>query len=320
MKVLVYGWYHQLNIGDELFVNAFRKLFPDFEFSFRENISVKHLEGIDAVFFGGGSFLLGKPQISEDALQIIKTKPIFYLGVGIESDIHPIHQELIGRAKLIATRSLDQVDRIRALNPSVMWIPDLVYCLQDDIVLSPKINRSVLVLPNISVVPHHLDANWMHASWAHFKSEFSQFLDGLVIEGYKLDFMSMCRGAKVNDDWPAGEIIGHMTRRDKYLLKDQPVGIEQVTRLMSQYSLVITQRFHGIVLSEMVKVPYIALHHHDKLKFTYPRNGAFISYYNCSKQLLNDTFDHTIRMNFGDELPIESNIFRTLVEEVRGLL
>jgi hypothetical protein len=70
----------------------------------------------------------------------------------------------------------------------------------------------------------------------------------------------------------------------------------------------------------MVKVPYIALHHHDKLKFTYPRNGAFISYYNCSKQLLNDTFDHTIRMNFGDELPIESNIFRTLVEEVRGLL
>ena len=320
MKILVYGWYHQLNIGDELFTDAFKNLFPDFEFIFRENVSSKHLEGVDAVFFGGGSFLLGKPQITEEALQIIKTKPIFYIGVGVESDIHPIHMELIGLAKLIATRSPEQVDRLKAMNPRVIWIPDLVYSLQDKVENSNKLNRSILILPNISVVPHHLNPNWMHASWGHFKSEFAQFLDILIQEGYKLSFMSMCRGAQVNDDWAAGEIISHMTRRGNYLLKDQPMGIEQVTRDISQYELIITQRFHGIVLSEMVRTPYIALHHHDKLKTTQPNNGDFISYYNCSKQLLIDSFEDTIKMKFDSSLPIESNIFKTLVEEVMSLL
>lgn len=320
MKVLVYGWYHQLNIGDELFVGAFRKLFPDFQFVFHQTVNSKNLEGIDAVFFGGGSFLLGKPQISEEALQIIKTKPIFYIGVGVESDIHPIHMELIGLAKLIATRSPDQVDRLKAMNPRVMWIPDLVYALQDKVEFSNKLSRSVLVLPNISVVPNHLDPYWMHASWNHFKSEFSQFLDILVQENYKIHFLSMCRSAALNDDWPAGEIISHMTRRGQYLLKDQPVGIERVTRTISQYNLIITQRFHGIVLAEMTRTPYIALHHHDKLKSTDPSNGSFLSYYNCSKQLLIDSFDRTMKMNFDRPLPIESDIYKTLVEEVRSLL
>jgi exopolysaccharide biosynthesis predicted pyruvyltransferase EpsI len=160
----------------------------------------------------------------------------------------------------------------------------------------------------------------MHASWNHFKSEFAQFLDLLVKDGYKIDFLSMCRADKLNDDWPASELIGHMAKRGKYLLKDQPVGIKDVTQLMSQYSLVITQRFHGIVLSELVKTPYIALHHHDKLKLTYPRNGKFMDYYNCSKQLLTEAFQQTIKMNFDDSLPIESNTFKTLVEEVRSLI
>lgn len=320
MKVLVYGWYHQLNIGDELFVDAFRKLFPDFQFAFHEKVSAKNLEGVDAIFFGGGSFLLGKPEITEEALQIIKTKPIFYIGVGVESNIHPLHMELIALAKLVAIRSPDQVDRLKPINPNVIWVPDLVYALQDNIQLSDKSNRSVLVLPNISVVPNHLHPYWMHASWSHFKSEFAQFLDILVQEGYKLNFLSMCQGHQVNDDWAGGEIISHMARRGKYLLDEQPVGIGRVTSVISQYSLIITQRFHGIVLAEMTRTPYIALHHHDKLKFTQPRNGSFLSYYNCSKQLLIDSFDQTIKMKFANALPIESDIYKTLVERVRSLL
>lgn len=320
MKVLVYGWYHQSNIGDELFVDAFRTLFPDFQFVFVNNISVKHLDGVDAVFFGGGSFLLSRPLISNEALEIIKTKPIFYLGVGVESEIHPIHVDLMTRARLIAIRSLDQVDKIRVFNSNTMWIPDLVYALQSKVRLSPKENRSVLVMPNISVVPHHLDPYWRHTSWTHFKSEFAQFLDVLVEEGYSVNFLSMCHNGKDNDDWPAGEIIGHMTHRNDYVLDEIPSGIEPVTELLSKYSLIITQRFHGIVLSEMVRTPYIAIHHHDKLKYSYPRSGAFLSYYNGSKQLLIDSFNHTLRMKFNDSLPIESNIFEALSQEVRRLL
>ncbi len=320
MKVLVYGWYHHLNIGDDLFIDSFKKLFPNFDFVFTDSINLQSLSGIDAVFFGGGSFLGARPHITAEALELLKKMPIFYIGIGIEADIHPMHMELIGHARLIATRSPDQIDRVSVLNSSTLWIPDLIYCLQSDVDFSVKRNRSVLVMPNISVIPHHLDPYWMHASWAHFKSEFSQFLDTLVDEGYNLSFLSMCQGDKDNDNWAAGELISHMSYRDKYILEEKPVGIKNVTGLISQYGLVITQRFHGIVLSEMTKTPYIAIHHHDKLKYSYPRSGAFVSYYNSSKHLFADTFNHTIRMKFSDSLPIESNIFEELNQKVMSLL
>jgi hypothetical protein len=319
-KILVYGWYNHLNIGDELFVGAFRKLFPDFQFAFRDTITPSSLEDIDAVFFGGGSFLLARPNISEAALQILKTKKIFYLGVGVEADIHPTHLELISIAKLVATRSQDQLEKLKYFNPNSIWIPDLVYASQSEVEISPKISRSVLVMPNISVVPHSSDPYWAHASWAHFKSEFSQFLDYLVQEGHHIDFLSMCRGPTTNDDWAAGELIAHMVKRGKYLLQEQPVGIERVTSLISKYNIVITQRFHGIVLSEMTRTPYIAVHHHDKLKYCQPAEGTSLSYYNSSKHSFIDAFNSTIKMNFSKSLPIESNIFENLIQEVIGLI
>lgn len=320
MKVLVYGWYHQLNIGDELFKECFHKLFPQFDFVFVDSIKAQTLEGIDAVFFGGGSFLGARPNISNDALEIIKQKPIFYIGVGVEADIHPTHVELIRLARLVATRSIDQVDKVTYFNPNTMWIPDLVYCLQDGVVASEKKSRSVLIMSNISVVPSHQDPYWMHASWNHFKSEFSQTLDVIIDQGFTPHFFAMCQGKKDNDNWASSELIGHMTHRNKYIIDEYPVGIKDVTSLVSKYSLVITQRFHGIVLSEMTKTPYIAIHHHDKLRFSSPRSGAFVSYYSSSKQLLLDTFEHTMKMKFADSLPIESNIFETLSKKVISLL
>lgn len=320
MKVLVYGWYHKLNIGDELFMECFRKLFPQFDFVFVDNIKSESLNGIDAVFFGGGSFLGARPNISNDALEILKKKPIFYIGVGVESEVHPTHIELISLARLVAIRSIDQIDKISFFNPNTIWIPDLVYCLQDDIFISDKKNRSVLVMPNISVVPHHLDPYWKHASWNHFKSELGQTLDVLIEHGYMPHFFAMCQGKKDNDNWASGELIGHMTHRDQYIIDEYPVGIKDTTALVSKYNLIITQRFHGIVLSEMTKTPYIAIHHHDKLRFSSPRRGAFISYYNSSKQLLLDSFEHTMKMKFTDSLPIESNIFETLSQKVISLI
>lgn len=320
MKILVYGWYHQLNIGDDLFISAYKKLFPNYEFIFRNNIRLQDLQDIDAVFFGGGSFLLEDPFITTEALAKIKRMPIFYIGVGVEADIHTTHMTLISLAKIVATRSSDQIDKLKMLNPNSMWIPDLVYSLQSDIKKSEKISRSVLVLPNISVVPHHMEPYWKHASWAHFKSEFAQFLDGLRVDGFKIDFLSMCRGEKDNDDWAASEIIGHMAYRGKFLLNEQPVGIEQVTGLISKYSMVITQRFHGIILAEMTKTPYMAIHHHDKLKFTKPSTGAFLSYYGSSKQNFFDKFNSTLKLNFSDSLPIEPNIFEAFSQKIIELV
>ena len=85
MKVLVYGWYHQGNIGDDLFMEAYHHLFPSLQLVFTETITSDKLQDVDAVFLGGGSFLLDAPRATDEALQLLKKKKIFYLGVGVES-------------------------------------------------------------------------------------------------------------------------------------------------------------------------------------------------------------------------------------------
>lgn len=320
MKVLVYGWYHQDNIGDDLFIEAYQYLFPNLQFTFTEVITSDKLQNVDVVFFGGGSFLLDRPRIDDDALAALKTKKIFYIGVGVEGAIHPIHMELMSLASLVAIRSPDQIDNIKSINSNVILIPDLVYSLQDKVINSISDNKSVLFLSNVSVLPHVSNSHWKHAAWEYFKSECSQFLDWLVNNGYQIKLFSMCRSTKLDDDWVSTELVSHMENRNRnYLLQDRPNSIQGITKLFSQFDTVITQRFHGIVLSEMSGVPYVAIHHHDKLKPSQSSHGQFLSYYNVSKHSFIEAFKQ-VRLNYDHILPIKNDIFKALVEEVLTLL
>jgi polysaccharide pyruvyl transferase WcaK-like protein len=320
-RVLVYGWYYQGNIGDDFFIGAFRHLFPEISFVFTDHISVSYLQEVDAVFFGGGSFLYDAPNINNEALQLLKQKKIFYLGIGIEPNIHSIHLELMSQAQLIATRSSDQIDRIRILNKNSILIPDLVYSLQSQIVNSPKKNRSVLILPNSNVLPQLSDPHWKHAAWGYFKAEFAQFLDWLIEENYTVNFFQFCQAFKMHDQWAAYELLSLMNRRDNiFVLQEDYSKIELASQLLSQYSIVITQRYHGIVLSEMTHTPYISLYHHDKLKPANSDNGKFISYYGLSKRNMINAFNLSLKIDFANSLPIESNTFKTFSEKVIGLI
>jgi polysaccharide pyruvyl transferase WcaK-like protein len=287
MNILVIGWYNAGNIGDELFKDAFRHLFPDYIFHFSNAIKTEDLKWAEAVFIGGGSFLHGKPNIKDDDMSILISKKIFYIGVGIEDEIHPYHLDLMKVAKLIAIRSPDKFYNIHAINEKTMIIPDLVYSL-NNIGVSERIPRSVLVIPNIEVVPKHSDAQWKHTSWLHFKSEFAQFLDVLVEKKHKISFLPMCANDSLNDNAAAFEIINMMSKR-KYgqILPHITHTIDSVTKIISAHDFVITQRFHGHVLSEMTHKPCLTIHHHDKLKVF-----NSISYYGTYKQLLLDQFDH----------------------------
>ncbi len=319
-KVLVYGWYHQGNIGDELFMDAFKHLFPNFDFEFTEIITSKKLQDVDAVFFGGGSFLLGLPNIEGSALQQLKSKKIFYIGVGVETHIHPIHIELMKLAKLIATRSSNQISRLLTINPNVIGIPDLVHALQSKVPSYVKQKKTILVMPNICVVPKVSDAHWKHAAWTYFKSEFVQFLDFMSGNGHKIKFFPMCENLEASDTWASNELVSHMEKRHaSMILLNPPKAFEEVISLVSQHELLITQRFHGIVLSEMAGTPHMSIHHHDKLKNHKSNSGQSISYYNSSKQLFIDTFN-SILSNSTDSLPIESNTFEELIKAVISLI
>jgi polysaccharide pyruvyl transferase WcaK-like protein len=298
-KLFIYGWYYHGNSGDELFKSAFSLLFPNYKLIFSD--SFDNIQDASAIIIGGGSFVYSDPKISN--LDLIKSKPIFYLGIGVEKQIHPVHQELMKIAKLIAVRSSYSLEQVKQLNPNVIVIPDLVYSLSKPTNIR-KLQSSILILPNHTLVPQWNDPYWKHQSWSHFKLEFAQFLDDLS-KDHEIHFYPMCENLDSNDAWAAIEIINKMQHKNlTHILSPR---IDNILETFSTYQHIITQRYHGIVLAELLDIPYINIHHHDKLKYAEPCNGNKISYYNLSKDVLHQSFNL-----IKPSLSIDKNIFTQL--------
>jgi len=315
MKVLVYGYYGKSNLGDDLFADAFNKLFPTYQFTFTDHIKIDYLKGIDAVFFGGGSFLAESLKATTDAFEELKKYKLFYIGVGSETALDSRHQELMALAQLIAVRTNQNFSNIKKLNSNSIVIPDLVYSLNANLSAN-KLEKSILVIPNILVVPKWNDPHWKHASWEYFKIEFAQVTDQLIKDGYKVDFLSFCENIYLNDSYAAGELISRSNTITEKKLHGKPGDFQAAIDIISQYKLIITQRFHGKILADLAGVPSLTIYHHDKLKGV---NSISIPYYGTSKAVLLDNINSII-INYKDILPIDRDIFSELSRRVEYAL
>lgn len=315
-QILVYGFYKSPpNLGDYLFTHAFQYLFPHLDFTFTDHISVDNLSQCDAVFIGGGSLLDGVPHISDKALQELKTKKIFYISIGAETDIHPIHKELLAQACVVAVRS--GLEKIKDINSNAILIPDIIYSLRHQAKSLPKIPKSILVIPNAMVVPTWSEPHWKHVSFDFFKQEIAQVLDHYLKSDFRVDFYPFSQVAGQNDEWAAFEILNRMERKPYQSLAIAQT-IEEITQLFSQYDVIITQRYHGAILAEVSQVPYLCLYHHDKLRNTNYNLGQFVSYFEVSKARLQKEIDFLLQNSI--VLPIEQDIYKSLVMLVNKCL
>jgi len=287
--ILVYGWYNHGNIGDELFKLAFQKLFPEQVFIFTDILNAELLNSVSTVFFGGGSFLLDPPNISAEDLNLLKSKKIFYIGVGVEEIIDPIHIDLLKISHFIAIRNSNKLDKILEINKNTICIPDLVNYLNPKI-SNFKRSKSVLILNNTFVVPNYDEPYWKHTAWHYFKSEFAQFLDFLIEEGHSVTFFGMSH----NDLDASVEILNIMKHKESDFISN--TDFECITKIFSQYEVLITQRFHGAILGNMLKIPHLVISHHNKLK----NFSNSLSYYEISKKALIDFFNKIQDMEFKD--------------------
>lgn len=288
--ILIYGHYGHQNIGDELFKESFEILFNssynNYNLIFTDFLNIEMFKNVDALIFGGGSFL--NQPISGfnifDFNSIINSIPIFYIGVGLETEIHADHWYFLNQAKLVASRTEDCLklnSYKKQLN--IIDIPDLVYLLKDKINNCEKHSNSVLILPNVSVLPLHNSPAWVNSSWENFKNQFAQFLDYLVDEKYNLTFYPMCSNKIEHDNFASYQIISMMKHRDYNMVKSS--NYQNIYSYLSSAESVITQRYHGIILSELANVPVLPIYHHDKLKVT-----DALPYYEISKDRLLNNF------------------------------
>lgn len=318
MKILVFGFFNKDNLGDELFKEAFKHLFPEFDLYFTDYITIELLKNKDAIFIGGGSFLDQNPTIQEGALIPLAKIPLFYIGIGAETTIHETHKNLMRRAKLIAIRS-PHLDKIKEINENVIEIPDIVYSLASKINNKNKIDKSILYIPNSLLLPKWNDPHWKHMSWSYWKLEIAQTFDYLIENGYIISTYPMSINVKSNDNDAALEIFNMMHCNDR-VLKLDPYNFnefDKIISLFSRFSTIISQRYHGSILAEMAGAPYISIAHHDKLKQTYYNYGSFTSYFETSKsKLLNE-----IKNSYNQKIiPIDTNIFDGLVDLVNKCL
>jgi polysaccharide pyruvyl transferase WcaK-like protein len=285
LKVLVFGFYYKNSIGDDLFKEAFKFLFPQLDFIFTDRITKDQLALVSTVFIGGGSFLETNLDIKTEVFLLLKTKNIFYIGIGAETEISYDHKQLLSIAKLIAIRTPKHIDKIKSINTKTIIIPDLVYALPK-YQHSIKENKSILILPNAHIIPKWFDEHYKHIAWDAFKSEFAQFLDVLIEEGYKVNFFSMCSSQYIDDSWATTSIISSMRYGDGiYNIGQKCIDMASIIELFSKYQLILTQRYHGIILSDILNINHIAVSHHNKIA-----SNNTIPYYGLSKKSLLDNF------------------------------
>ena len=113
-SVLVYGWYNHGNVGDELFRESFKVLFPGANLEFSDRLTEKNLTGKSAVVFGGGSFLYKAPWADLRALNILQNIPTAYIGVGVEDVVDDVHLRLMKKSKFVAVRTVLGVNFFRS--------------------------------------------------------------------------------------------------------------------------------------------------------------------------------------------------------------
>jgi exopolysaccharide biosynthesis predicted pyruvyltransferase EpsI len=322
MEVLVLGYYNKSNLGDQLFILAFQKLFPKLTFTFTDMITAGMVKSgrFGCFFIGGGSLLDGTPGIAKDAFPLLKNRIIAYIGVGAETEIHPLHEELLSIAKLIAIRNPDTSilsDRIN--NQNIISIPDLVYSLTPNLTPVER-NSRLLFIPNFLVVPKHYDPYWKASAWQRAKFSIAEALDKLIedkrISG--VDCFSMSVSKSCNDANAMVEIANLMKYGWDVNYRQSSGLLKEDARLVSLYASVITQRYHGIILAEMAQTPHAILSHHDKLAFHSPKHGETVDYYSVSKHRIIETFDSIITDSY-PKLAINPNAYVDLIQRVETL-
>ena len=319
---LVYGFYGKKNLGDELFKLAFQKLFPTVQFKFVDRLLKSDLSNHQVIIFGGGSFLDGEisSDCSSELIQLLINKCVMYIGVGIETNINPTHNQLMNSAKLIATRSVGFKTKFSKMEGQYLEIPDIVYALGYNNLSAKSTNKSVLIIPNAELLPRHNSPIWKMAAWEHFKVQMAQFLDELKIQKYSINFLPMSCNQITHDLGAAVEIINRMKHGsfDDQLPLDQQVLTNNFTNIMnliSKYDLIISQRLHGSILAHLANKPCMVLSHHDKLANCIASDH--LPYYEVSKAKLLKSFQDV--KNHIPE-PIKMDSFEMLKISVDNLL
>lgn len=294
-KLLVYGWYGHENLGDELMAEALRQILPDDDLRFVDTLDFNVVQGADAILVGGGSFLYAPMRMKgEGVLGAIASKPIVYVGVGSETDVHEHHAKWLSKSVAAFTRSKKPSEAWRKAAPHYQTLPDLTMCLDAKRNATPMSAKRLLYVPNAELVPTRSAPAYKKPAWEYFKSEISQAFDALIEDGWTITTAPFSDASGMRDQWAAFEVTAMCDKRWKVQslepswmkggYKRKEFSFESVVNEYCRHSVVLTQRFHGAVIAQATQTPCVVVHHVDKLEQA--QDAGKVPYYGFRKDLI----------------------------------
>lgn len=291
-KIAVIGWYNHGNVGDEAFKKAFQALFPQFDFDFQAHVPGNVNDVYDAVWVGAGSFL--DEQVG--GLEDVKL-PTAFLGIGMGHAPGDRLLSVMAKAKALVVRDQLTFKNLISVGLSPEVAPDLAFANPVLANPTPPEGKKAVVLLNDFFCPKMGGTSWQKSAWDWFLHEFARTCEGLIYDGYELDFVPMCIGG-IDDRRPAGMVQGYLPEqlfeKTKWMTTAPGTNVphEQcVHNAIAEASLVITQRFHGMVYSAQMGKPFIAIAGHDKIKGLAGdlKWGGVVDYYGFSRTMFRGT-------------------------------
>lgn len=315
-KILVYGWYGHENLGDELMAEALRQILPEHTLRFVDTLDANVVQGADAVLVGGGSFLYAPMRFKGDSvLTALASKPIIYVGVGSETDVHAHHVKWLSKSVAAFTRSKKPSDAWKKAAPHYQTLPDLTMCLEAQKNATPMTAKRLLYIPNAELIPTRSAPSYKKPAWEYFKSEVSQAFDALIEDGWTITTAPFSNASGMRDQWAAYEVTAMCDKRWKVksLEPSWMAGdsFEAVTREYAKHSVVLTQRFHGAVIAAATETPCVVLHHVDKLEQA--QDSGKVSYYGVRKDLVLDA----VKNAKAQAKTVDQEVFSPIVNALR---
>ncbi len=259
MKINVVGWYEVFNLGDQAFKSSFRKYLGECTFS---NFA---WPGFDHYIFGAG----GSP--TERVLNSIKSgvidtkTPIRCMGTDIPLNGQEWDKFRNFNWKFIGCRSVKYTKIANEQNLLVHHTPDIVFGCDAPVYPESK-EDTITVIPMMHVSGHqHINS--------HVEEQLLFALSKLK-DKYQIKFLPFCFAPTDSDYLYSLKLCRMLNLPDENVLIK--TDLDDVMNFLAQQKLVITERFHGAILSTMAGTPFVNIAYSGKhTEFTKDNNLEF---------------------------------------------
>lgn len=296
MKAMVVGWFDRFNIGDESYKLTFPKLFPEYDFVFKD------YEKADICILGGGD-ILSESYVNIALKADVKKRFIFSASANLNTPFHLLKNfdSIIVRDNYSYNLLLENgvncilgADAAFSLQPNKLEGKNLLHNMFEE-------NKLDLYSKVIGVV---LNGHLGQAKDAQLARDFITLNKAVQDIAALADstsasfvFFPMSTGVPYDDRVTNGFVSSRCKFWKKNHLIHDRLSVQQTLNLISACDAVISTRLHSTIFSILSEIPFVDLTHHKKNESFLETCGLEnngISYWNFCHSQLKSILEKTI--------------------------